>query len=230
MKTLGLLGGMSWESSTLYYQHLNRMARAALGGQHSAQLLIWSCDFAPIAAMQSAGEWDRAGAILADAARGLESAGAEAILIGANTMHKVAPQVEAAISVPLIHVADATAEAIKAAGVTRPLLLATAFTMEQAFYRERLAANGVVAGIPQPDERAALHAIIFEELVQGRFEPRSKAAVIAMTERAAAAGADGVIFGCTEITLLVAPSDLPVPVFDTTEIHARAGMDFALSA
>jgi aspartate racemase len=228
VKTLGLLGGMSWESSTLYYQHLNRMARAALGGQHSAELLIWSCDFAPIAAMQAAGEWERAGAVLADAARRLQAAGAEAILIGANTMHKLASQVEAAISVPLIHVADATAAAIKAAGVERPLLLATAFTMEQDFYRDRLAANGVVTRVPGADERSRLHRIIFEELIQGRFEPASKAAVIAMTERAAAAGADSVIFGCTEITLLVSQSDLSIPVFDTTEIHARAAMDFAL--
>jgi aspartate racemase len=229
VRTLGLLGGMSWESSVLYYQHLNRMAREALGGQHSAELLMWSCDFAPIAAMQAAGQWDEMAAILVDAARGLEAGGAEAILIGANTMHKLAPQVSAAISVPLIHVADATAAAIKARGVRRPLLLATRFTMEGEFYRSRLADCGVTASIPEPDERERLHAIIYDELIQGRFTASSKAAVVAMTERAAAAGADGVIFGCTEITLLVAPSDLSIPIFDTTEIHARAAMDFALS-
>jgi aspartate racemase len=228
MKTLGLLGGMSWESTTLYYQHLNRMARQALGGQHSAQLLLWSCDFAPIAAMQAAGEWEAAGAVLAKAARRLQDAGAEAILIGANTMHKLAPQVEAAITVPLIHVADATAAAVKAAGVRRPLLLATRFTMEHDFYRDRLAEEGVIATIPDAAEREALHAIIYDELIQGRIEPESRARVVAMTQRAAAAGADGVIFGCTEITLLVAPADLTIPIFDTTEIHARAGMDFAL--
>ncbi|HZZ36666.1 MAG TPA: aspartate/glutamate racemase family protein [Caulobacteraceae bacterium] len=229
MRKLGLLGGMSWESSVLYYQHLNRMAREALGGQHSAELLMWSCDFAPIAAMQAAGQWDEMAAILVDAARGLEAGGAEAILIGANTMHKLAPQVSAAISVPLIHIADATASAIKAAGVRAPLLLATRFTMEGDFYRGRLAECGVTASIPGPDERQRLHAIIYDELIQGRFTPESKAAVVAMTERAAAAGADGVIFGCTEITLLVAPSDLTIPIFDTTQIHARAAMDFALS-
>jgi len=228
VKTLGLLAGMSWESSVLYYQHLNRMARQALGGQHSAELLIWSSDFAPMAAMQAAGEWERAGAVLAGAARRLEGAGADAILICANTMHKLAPEVAAAVSIPVIHVADATAAAIKVAGVRHPLLLATRFTMEQDFYRERLQANGVGARIPDAEARSRLHAIIYDELIQGRIEPASRAAVIAMVRHAAGQGADGVIFGCTEIGLLVGPSDLPVPVFDTTEIHARAGMDFAL--
>jgi len=229
LKTLGLLGGMSWESTVLYYQHLNRLAREALGGQHSAKLLVWSSDFAPLAAMQAAGQWGEAGVILAQAARALEAAGAEAVLICANTMHKLAPQVAAAIGVPLIHVADATAEAIKGQNGRRPLLLATRFTMEQDFYRDRLREHGVESVIPNDAERDALHAIIYDELIQGRLEPASKAAVIAMTERAAGEGADGVIFGCTEIALLVSQADLPVPVFDTTEIHARAGMAFALA-
>lgn len=227
MRKLGLLGGMSWESTTLYYQWLNRLARERLGGQHSARLVIWSDDFAPIAAAQAAGDWDALGALLADAARELEAAGAEAILIGANTMHKLAAQVAAAVDVPLIHIADATAGALKAAGVRRPLLLATRFTMEGEFYRGRLAELGVEASIPSADEREALHAIIYDELIQGRFEPGSRAAVIAMTERAAAGGADGVIFGCTEIGLLVGPQDVSVPAFETTEIHARAAMSFA---
>ena len=229
MKTLGLLAGMSWESSVLYYQHLNRMARQALGGQHSAELLIWSSDFAPIAAMQAAGDWDGAGRILADAARRLEAAGAEAILICANTMHKLAPQVEAAVSIPLIHIANATAAAIRAAGVRHPLLLATRFTMEQDFYRDRMKTRGVEVRVPPPEARSHLHAIIYDELIQGRIEPGSRAAVIDMTRHAVDGGADGVIFGCTEIGLLVSPADLPVPVFDTTEIHCRAAMDFALA-
>lgn len=226
-RKLGLLGGMSWESTTLYYQWLNRLARERLGGQHSARLVIWSDDFAPIAAAQAAGDWDALGDLLARAARDLEGAGAEAILIGANTMHKLAAQVSAAVSVPLIHIADATAAALTAAGVRRPLLLATRFTMEGDFYRGRLAELGVEASIPSPAEREALHAIIYDELIQGRFEAGSRDAVIAMTERAAAEGADGVIFGCTEIGLLVTPDDVSVPVFETTEIHARAAMAFA---
>ncbi|MGA0600355.1 aspartate/glutamate racemase family protein [Caulobacter sp. KR2-114] len=227
LRKLGLLGGMSWESTTLYYQWLNRLARERLGGQHSARLVIWSDDFGPIAAAQAAGDWDALGRLLATAARELEAAGAEAILIGANTMHKLAPQVSGAVGVPVVHVADATARALRAAGVRRPLLLATRFTMEGDFYRGRLAELGVEASIPSADERTALHAIIYDELIQGRFEAASRAVVVAMTERAAAEGADGVIFGCTEIGLLVAPDDVSLPVFETTEIHARAAMAFA---
>jgi len=230
VKTLGLLGGMSWESTAVYYQRLNRMARERLGGQHSASLLIWSADFAPIAAMQAAGDWVGATAVLVDAARGLEGAGAEGLLICANTMHRMAPEVQAAIAIPVIHVADAAAAAIRSAGCARPLLLATRFTMEQAFYRERLRAGGVEALTPGPKDRERLHAIIFDELVQGRFEPTSRAALVSIVEQAVSEdGADGVILGCTEFGLLVGAADLPVPVFDTTEIHARAGMDFAVT-
>ncbi len=228
MRTLGLLGGMSWESTTLYYQHLNRMVRDRLGGQHSARLLIWSDDFAPIAAAQAVGDWDALGDLLAKAARDLEVAGAQALLICANTMHKLAPQVQAAIGIPVIHVADATAAALTAAGAKRPLLLATRFTMEGEFYRGRLAELGLEARIPDAAERERLHAIIYDELIQGRFEAPSRAAVVAMTERAAQAGADAVIFGCTEIGLLLEQRDVSLPVFDTTEIHARAGVAFAL--
>ncbi len=228
MRVLGLLGGMSWESTTLYYQHLNRMVRDRLGGQHSARLLIWSDDFAPIAAAQTAGDWDGLADLLAKAARDLEGAGAQAILICANTMHKLAPQVRAAIGIPVIHIADATAQALIAAGSKRPLLLATRFTMEGEFYRGRLAELGLEAVIPDAGEREQLHAIIYDELIQGRFEAASRAAVVAMTERAARQGADAVIFGCTEIGLLLEPKDVSLPVFDTTEIHARAGVAFAL--
>jgi aspartate racemase len=229
LKTLGLIGGMSWESTTLYYQLLNRIARERLGGHHSAQLVIWSVDFAPIARMQAAGLWDEATAAMVDAARRLERAGAEAIVICANTMHRMADDVAAAVSPPLLHVADATAAKIRAVGVRRPLLLATRFTMEQDFYRARLKKNGVEALIPSEPDRARLHSIIFDELVQGRFKMASKDALVAMTESAVRGeGADGVILGCTEFGLLVKPEDLPVPVFDTAEIHARAAMDFAL--
>jgi aspartate racemase len=230
MKTLGLLGGMSWESTAVYYRLLNRMARERLGGRHSAKLLLWSTDFALIAAMQAAADWDAATAILVDAARRLERAGAQAILICANTMHRMAPEVAAAIAVPLLHVVDATADAIRAAGLERPLLLATRFTMEDGFWRDRLRERGVEAITPPAQDRERLHAIIFDELVQGRFEPASRAAVIAIAQRQVRAeGADAVILGCTEFGLLVEASDMPVPVFDTTEIHARAGMDFALA-
>ncbi|MFI4936424.1 MAG: aspartate/glutamate racemase family protein [Caulobacterales bacterium] len=230
MKTLGLIGGMSWESTTSYYQLLNRMARDALGGQHSAKLILWSIDFAPMAALQSAGLWDEATTIMIDAARRLEGAGAEALVICANTMHLMADDVAAAVSIPLIHVADATAAAIVGARVKRPLLLATRYTMEQTFYRERLRRRGVETLIPAEPDRARLHAIIFDELVQGRFKLSSKQAVIEMTQSAVRGDrADGVIFGCTEIALLLTPDDLPVPVFDTTELHARAAMAFALA-
>jgi aspartate racemase len=231
MKTLGLIGGMSWESTTLYYQFLNRMARERLGGQHSASLVLVSVDFAPIARMQAAWLWDEATSEMVGAARRLERAGAEAIVICANTMHRMADDVAASVGVPLIHVAQATASAINAAGVKRPLLLATRFTMEQPFYRERLRRHGVEALIPSEPDRAKLHAIIFDELVQGRFKLASKAAMVAMVESAVRGeDIDGVILGCTEFGLLLQPGDLPVPMFDTAELHAKAAMDFALTA
>jgi aspartate racemase len=227
MRTLGLLGGMSAESTTLYYSELNRLVRARLGGLHSAQLLLWSVDFAGIAALQASGDWEQAGAVLADAARRLEGAGADAILICANTMHLVANQVQAAVSVPVIHIADATADAVKAAGCSRPLLLATKFTMEKDFYRGRLSAQGVEAVVPERADRDQLHAIIYDELCQGVISAGSKTEVLAMIAKAE--GIDCVIFGCTEIGLLLAPDDLSVPVVDTAMVHALAGVDFALS-
>ncbi|HLK23394.1 MAG TPA: aspartate/glutamate racemase family protein [Caulobacteraceae bacterium] len=229
MKTLGLLGGMSWESSAVYYRRLNEGVRERLGGQHSAKLVMWSADFAPIAEMQASGRWGEATALLCDAARGLQRAGADAILICANTMHRMAAEVAAAVAVPLIHVADVTADAIRAAGVERPLLLATGFVMEQPFYRERLRARGVDTLVPPQAERRRLHAIIFDELVQGRFAAASRAEVIGMIDRAVAEhAADAVIFGCTEIGMLVPAEDPSVPVFDTLELHVAAGLAFAL--
>jgi len=230
VKTLGLIGGMSWESTTLYYQFLNRIARERLGGQHSASLVLVSVDFAPIAGMQAAGLWDEATSEMVDAARRLERAGAEAIVICANTMHRMADDVAASVGIPLVHVAEATAGAIRAAGVRRSLLLATRFTMEQPFYRERLRRHGVEALLPSEPDRARLHAIIFDELVQGRFKLSSKDALVEMVESAVRGeGVDSVILGCTEFGLLVKQDDLPVPMFDTAELHAKAAMDFALA-
>jgi aspartate racemase len=221
---------MSWESTALYYQLLNCMAREALGGQHSAKLVVWSLDFAPISTMQSAGLWDEAAATMIETARKLEAAGAEAILICANTMHRMADDVAAAISVPLVNLIDATAKAVRATAVRRPLLLATRYTMEQPFYRERLRRGGVETLIPAEPDRLRLQSIIYDELVQGRFKLASKEALIAMTESAVrASGADGVILGCTELGLLVKAEELPAPMFDTTEIHAAAAMEFAFA-
>jgi aspartate racemase len=231
MRTLGLLGGMSWESTAIYYRRLNEMARERLGGQHSARLLLWSADFAPMAALQSAGDWDAATRILVDAALSLERAGAEALLICANTMHRMASEIQAALAIPLLHVADATAAKLLARGARRPLLIATKFTMEEPFWRARLAAGGVGAVIPPADARERLHAIIYDELVQGRFEEASRRAVGEIVERETrAARVDSLILGCTEFGLLLGPADVAIPVFDTTEIHARAGIDFAFGA
>jgi aspartate racemase len=230
MKTLGLLGGMSWESTAIYYRQLNRLVRERLGGHHSAALILCSVDFAPIAALQGEERWDEAFEPLVEAARRLEAAGADALMICANTMHLQADKIAAAVKIPLIHIADATADALKRAGVRRPLLLATRFTMEKDFYRARLRSHGADAAIPDAEERARLHAIIYDELVQGTVAPASKRAVLAMIERARERdGIDGVIFGCTEIGMLLAPEDAILPVFDTALLHVRAGADFALA-
>ena len=229
MRTLGLIGGMSAESTTVYYQTLNRLARERLGGLHSAELILRSLDFAPIAELQARDDWDATAAILADAARGLEAAGAQAILICANTMHLNAPQVEAAVKAPLIHIADATAQALKARGVTRALLLATRFTMEKPFYAERLATHGIETLTPGQADRDRLHAIIYDELVVGAIAEASRTVVLAMIEKGRAAGADAIVFGCTEIGLLLDPADMPLPTVDTAVAHCEAAIDFALS-
>ena len=228
MKTLGLIGGMSWESTATYYGLLNRMTRERLGGAHSAPLVLWSVDFEPIVHMQAEGRWDEATAILVEAARRLEGAGAQALMICANTMHRMADEVQAAIGIPLIHIADATAAAVKATGVQRPLLLGTRYTMEEPFYRERLSSLGVEVAIPGEVDRLRLQRMIFEELVRGIVNPQSKAALLQIVGAERAGGADGVILGCTELDLLVGEGDIRVPTFNSTEIHARAGLDFAL--
>lgn len=230
MKMIGLIGGMSWESTVVYYQLLNRLARQRLGGLHSARLLLWSFDFAEIEAHQAAGDWDAATNCMLDAARSLEKGGAECIVICTNTMHKMAGEVQGAVNIPLIHIADATATAIKAAGVQRPLLLGTRFTMEQDFYKGHLKnQHGISVLIPDDAERTSVHDIIYQELCQGEIKPASKQRYLDIVSNAADAGADGVIFGCTEVGLLIAAADLDLPAFDTTELHAIAALDFALA-
>jgi aspartate racemase len=228
MKTLGLIGGMSAESTTVYYQTLTRLVRERLGGLHSAQIVLWSVDFAPIAELQARDDWTETGRLLAEAARRLEGAGAQAILICANTMHLNAPQVQAAVAAPVIHIGDATAEALKVRGVTRALLLGTRFTMEKPFYAERLAAAGLGVLTPSKADRDRLHAIIYDELVVGVITEASKSAVLEMIAAGRAAGADGVIFGCTEIGLLLDPDAMPLPTVDTAIAHCEAAVEFSL--
>ena len=229
MKILGLIGGISAESTTVYYQQLNRLVRERLGGLHSCELILWSVDFAPIAELQAKDDWEATGTILADAARHLEAAGAQAIVICANTMHLNAPQVAAAVKVPLIHIADATAAVLLAKGVSRALLLATRFTMEKDFYRNRLEAKGLSVLVPGKSDRDRLHDIIYDELCQGVILAGSRVVVQDMIERGRADGADSIIFGCTEIGLLLDPDAMPLPTVDTAIAHAEAAVNFALS-
>jgi len=228
MRTLGLLGGMSWESTLPYYRILNERVRDQLGGLHSAQLLMYSIDFAPMEDMQRRGDWDAAGELLAQAAARLARAGADAIVICTNTMHLVAPQVEAAAGVPLLHIADATAQRIRAAGLERVGLLGTRFTMEQPFYRERLEQAGLQVLLPDAPARERVHAVIYDELCRGRIEAASRDAYRAIIADLVAQGAQAVILGCTEIGLLVGREDAAVPLFDTARIHAEAAADWAL--
>jgi len=228
MKTIGILGGMSWHSTAFYYRRINEGVQARLGGLHSARILLASVDFADIQALQAAGDWDGAGALLAREAQRLEAAGADCLLIATNTMHRCADAVSAAIELPLLHIADATAGAIRAAGVTRVALLGTRHTMEQAFYRERLEDHGITVDVPGDSDRAALNRIIFDELCLGRVNEMSRARVQRMIRTLVEGGSEGVIAGCTEITMLVADDDVPVPLFDTTTIHAAAAVAHAL--
>jgi aspartate racemase len=228
LKTLGLIGGMSWESTADYYALLNRMTRERLGGSHSASLILWSVDFEPITHMQAEGRWDEAADILVRAARRLEQAGAEALMICANTMHRMAEQVEDAVEIPLIHIADATAAAIKATAVRRPLLLGTRYTMEQGFYRDRLSSLGVEAVVPGEVDRARIQRMIYEELVRGIINPQSRAALLQIVGAERAGGADGVILGCTELGMLVSEGEIRVPTFNSLKLHAEAGLEFAL--
>lgn len=227
---IGLIGGMSWESSAEYYRIINRAVRDRLGGLRSARCVMWSFDFGEIEALQHAGQWEDAAALLADAARRLERGGADFLLICTNTMHRMADQVQAAVRIPLLHIADATAERVNAKGIRRIGLLGTAFTMEQDFYKGRLQrVFGLNVIVPEAGDRAVVHRVIYDELVQGRVEPASRDAYRAVIARLVGRGAEAVILGCTEIMLLVGPSDSPVPLFDTTRIHAEAAVDRALS-
>jgi len=228
MKRIGLLGGMSWESTALYYRLLNEGVAARLGGLHSADCVLVSVDFAAIAELQAAGRWDEAGRLLADEARRLEAAGAEVLLVCSNTMHKVAAQVEAAVDIPLLHIADTTAAAAEGAGLSRVALLATAYTMEQSFLRDRLTAHGLEVVVPDAAGRALVHRVIYEELCRGVVDDTSRRRVSGVIAELVADGADGVILGCTEIELLIGPDDSPVPVLPTTRIHATAALDVAL--
>lgn len=229
MKTLGLIGGMSWESTIPYYREINRAVAARLGGLHSARLLLYSVDFAGIEALQRAGDWDAAGRVLGDAARALRAGGAELLVICTNTMHIVADTVEAAGGVPLVHIADATADAIRAAGLSRVGLLGTRFTMEQPFLRERLEGRALEVIVPDAAQRETVHRVIYDELCRGRIEAGSRAAFGSIIDALVARGAQGVILGCTEIGLLVGAGDASVPLFDTAALHARAAAEAALA-
>jgi aspartate racemase len=229
MKVIGLIGGMSCESTAHYYKRLNDRVRAQLGGLHSADILMWSVDFAPIAQMQEENRWQEAGDYLGMVGRRLEQAGAEVLVLATNTMHKVADAIEASTSIPLIHIADATAEKIQAAGKRKPAILATRFTMEQDFYtgrlREKFALDVVV---PDKADRALVHQIIYDELCLGRVTEASRQAFVDVAQRLAMRGADSLILGCTEVGMLLDQSNAPLPIFDTALIHADAAVDFAL--
>ncbi|HEX7308724.1 aspartate/glutamate racemase family protein [Lentzea sp.] len=226
MQTIGMLGGMSWESSAEYYRLANVLVRERVGGLHSAKVVLHSVDFAEIERMQVEGRWDEAGKVLAEAAAGVQAAGADFLLICTNTMHKVYDQVQAAVDIPVVHLGDTTAAAIKAAGLTTVGLLGTGFTMDQPFYRERLESHGLTVLVPSQQDRATVHRIIYDELCLGIVRDESRRAyqdVIARFE-----GAQGVILGCTEIELLIGQSDVPLPVFPTTRLHVEAAVERAI--
>jgi aspartate racemase len=229
MKVIGLIGGMSCESTAHYCARLNERVREALGGLHSAEILMWSVDFAPIAQMQADGRWQEAGARLAEIAGRLEGAGADVIVLATNTMHKVADAIEAAIGIPFLHIADATAEKIRQAGRRRPAIMATRFTMEQDFYTGRLRDKFSLDPItPDEADRELVHRIIYDELCVGRVNETSRAAYVDVAGRLKEKGADCLVLGCTEVGMLLNESNSPLPIFDTTLIHADAAVSFAL--
>ena len=228
MQTIGLLGGMSWESTVTYYQIVNQVVKERLGGLHSAKCVLYSVEFDEIERCQSSGDWDRSAEILAQAAQALERAGADFILICTNTMHKVYEPVQAAVSVPILHIADLTLSALQAQGIRRVALLGTRYTMEQDFYKQRLLDGGLEVLIPPAADRQEINRIIFQELCQGIISPASKATFLRVLEDLAAARAEGAILGCTEIGLLISLGDTALPLFDTTLIHARAAAEIAL--
>ena len=229
MKVLGLLGGMSWESTLGYYRLLNEEARARLGGRHAATLLLWSVDFAEIEELQEAGAWDEAGRRLAGAARALEGAGAEVLLLCTNTMHKVAGAIEEAVDIPFVHIVDSLAGAVSAAGAGTVGLLGTRFTMEEPFWVERMRGHGIEVVVPGAEDRAIVNRVIYDELCLGVLSEESRATFVEIIEKLADLGADGVVLGCTEIELLVRPEDTTVPVFPSTAVHVGAAIDAAIT-
>ena len=230
MRTIGLIGGMSWESTVSYYQAINRNVQMRLGGLHSAKIILESVDFAPIAQMQSDSEWDKAGLVLAESAARLQTAGADCVLICTNTMHNVAEQVENAIDVPLLHIADATAHALQADHICKVGLLGTRFTMEQDFYKGRLTQqHGIEVVTPSDTSRTIVHDVIYNELCLGQICNDSREQYLQIIQELAQAGAQAVILGCTEIALLVKQGDTAMPLYDTTAIHAQAAVEFALA-
>ena len=230
MKTIGLIGGMSWESTALYYEWLNNGIKNRLGGLHSARIALYSVNFEEIEKLQHQGDWDALGNILANAARNVEAGGADFLLICTNTMHKVALAVESAITIPLLHIADPTGQELQKKSKTRPALLGTDFTMSQLFYKQRLLDEfGIECMIPEPEERKIIHRIIYEELCLGTIKSESREEYKKIIQRMMQDGADSVILGCTEITLLIKQEDVDLEVFDTTALHASAAVDFSLS-
>ena len=227
-RTIGIIGGMSWESTQTYYQLINQGVKRELSGLHSADILLHSLDFALIEALQSQNDWEAMADVLVESGLRLKAAGAQGLLIATNTMHKVADEVQTATELPLIHIADATAAAIKAAGISKIALLGTNFTMTQDFYKQRLVEAGLTVMVPEESERNEVHRIIYEELCQGQFTDESRQRYIAIIEQLAEQSAEGVILGCTEIGLLIQQADSPIPVFDTTQIHAEAAVRFLI--
>ncbi|MGW8466414.1 aspartate/glutamate racemase family protein [Pseudomonas sp. CLCA07] len=229
MRTIGLIGGMSWESSAEYYRLINQQVRERLGPLRSAQLLMFSVDFGPVEQAQHAGRWDDAAAILVDAARRLEAGGAECVVLCTNTMHKVAGQIQAAITIPFLHIADPTGQAAVDAGALKVGLLGTAFTMEQDFLKDRLSTMGLTVLVPEAEERQAVHRIIYDELCVGVINEVSRKVYQQVIESLAQRGAQAIILGCTEIGMLIKPEHSALPLLDTTELHAQAAVAFALS-
>ena len=229
MKTVGLIGGMSWESTITYYQLLNEGIKDALGGLHSAKILLYSVDFFEIEALMSRGEWEQAADLLGSVAQRLEVAGADMILICTNTLHKVAPQVQSRIHVPLVHIAEAAADELRENDITRVGLLGTKYTMTQEFYRDKLTARGIDVLIPEGEDIDLVNRVIFDELCLGVVKPDSKAAYLRVIAQLQARGAQGILLGCTELGLIVSPADVSLPLFDTTVIHAKRALELSLT-
>lgn len=228
MKTIGLIGGMSWESTVTYYQLINEAVKKSLGGLHSAKILLYSVDFQEIEECQTRGDWEKSARILGDAAKGLEGAGADCIVICTNTMHKVAPQIGERVSIPILHIAEATAEALIDSGITRVLLLGTRYTMQQDFYKEKLVERGIEVMVPGDEDMEIVNRIIFGELCLGMISEESRKEYLRIIEEQKGRGAQGVILGCTEIGLLISQADTELPVFDTTQIHAGRAAEWAV--